>query len=112
MPEIFKEVPEEQCQLIAFLTSTVNIYNISVMILQNESKLSMMVPEEANSFDMHTHAIRTAQLQLEALKKENNSLNNTLRVFREETKALMGEWAAMMGSVLHRQLKEKHNLEH
>lgn len=82
------------------------------MITQNESKLSMMVPEEANSFDMHTHIIRTAHGQLELLQKENNSLNNTLRVFREETKALMGEWAAMMGSVLHRQLKEKQNLEH
>lgn len=80
------------------------------MIQQNESKLSMMVAEEANSFDMHTHTIRTAQLLLETLKKENNSLNNTLRAFREETKALMGEWAAMMGSVLQRQLKEKQNL--
>lgn len=105
-------MPEEQCQLIAFLTSTVNIYNISVMIQTNESKLSMMVTEEANSYDIHTHAIRTAQLQLEKLKKENNSLNNTLRAFREESKALMGEWAAMMGSVLHRQLKEKQVLEH
>lgn len=81
------------------------------MIQTNESKLSMMVAEEANSFDIHTHAIRTAQLQLETLKIENNSLNNTLRAFREETKALMSEWSAMMGSVLHRQLKEKQILE-